>query len=132
MIVWFILMYLIMNVNITSGDEQFNENENENEQYPKQIRHYNVRIDSYTNKPVERGRLDLLGGLLQHNQDDHKRVTLEEFKRILQCPMLEPELNRKGSIIAFIKWPHQLDRDWNLFVHFFKLNVALGVNADAK
>lgn len=92
------------------------------EGYPRCVPQYPVRKDFYSNEPVRRGRLNLIGGIdykrpetqnineeglqinedgLQANEDgpgsqnlNQKRMTLMEFKRALQCVPQEPGLTK--------------------------------------
>ena len=66
--------------------------------YPSTIRHYHIRTDHYSGETVTRKRLELLGGLEKVYQR-HERVTLEDFRKRLQCAPSEPSLNgNRGSI----------------------------------
>lgn len=84
------------------------------EGYPRCIPPYPVRKDFYTNEPVRRGRLDLIGGIddksLEANEDGPeaqisapKRITLSEFKRALQCVPQEPGLTRITDQLSLLK-----------------------------
>ena len=70
--------------------------------YPKHIPIYQIRRDIYTNKEVSRNRLSLLGGLIYADNINRTKVTFEEFKKILQCPLYEPDLiGKRGSLYLY-------------------------------
>ena len=66
--------------------------------------------------PVERGRLEQIGGVsalsLSKNGKwtDKNRVSLQEFRKVLQCPPTEPALHANG-ILSMIKHVQPLRRD---------------------
>lgn len=96
LLVYIIIVFFVRlgtaNVNRTT-DEYFDENL---EDYPSSIPLIHTRKDHYTGEPVSRGRLQLLGGPLNEN---NKKVTYQEFHRILQCPVAEPGLDgNRGSL----------------------------------
>lgn len=67
------------------------------QQYPNAVPVVPIRKDIHTGEPVSRGRLELLGGFATLPED--KRVTLEEFRKALQCAPTEPGLDgNRGSI----------------------------------
>lgn len=111
------------------------------ELFPKYIPNYPIRKDVYTNQPVERGRLELLG----HLYDSKNKVTFDEFRKLLQCPISEPGIyGRRGSLHlsellkptksmleSVCAWAesHELDCEtWHLcykqLLHFKNLNAA--------
>ena len=84
--------------NITSIYED-NAHEFDAYDYPKRILTYHVRRDHYTNEIVTRGRIERIGGL------DHKStpISLNSFKKTLQCPVHEPTLNGRRGIINLLE-----------------------------
>jgi len=91
--------------NISSKNDISSYYHEEYNNYPKHIPIYLIRRDEYTNQIVSRNRLSLLGGLI--NVDDGvssstTKVSLAEFKKILQCPKFEPELlGKRGSLSLY-------------------------------
>lgn len=69
--------------------------------YPNYVPLVPVRHDSHSGEFVSRGRLELLGGLDPLHEDD--RVSLDEFRRILQCAPSEPGLDGNRGSVGFIK-----------------------------
>ena len=90
MMLYFYIILLFFVHYAISNEEQYFPHE-ENYDFPKHIPVYEIRRDIYTKTPVQRGRLDLLGGLNRNNVINEK-VTFAEFKKTLQCSTHEPEL----------------------------------------
>ena len=71
-------------------------------QYPSTIKSIRVRKDLQTGKPVERGRLEVIGGISPFTLKEGKkwsnrnRVSYQQFRNILQCAPMEPNLNSNG------------------------------------
>ena len=70
--------------------------------YPLHIPSFRLRKDAYSGEQVSRGRISLLVGLLMHSPpksyDAFKRkVTFEEFNKLLQCAPVHPILHNKLS-----------------------------------
>ena len=70
-----------------------------NDIYPSSIVSFRVRRDFYTSEPVTRGRLQRLANLTTplEGYDSLPKVSLEEFKRLLQCSPRQPALHDKLS-----------------------------------
>jgi len=69
--------------------------------YPRTVPKFDVRIDPITKEPVSRGRWELI---------KDKRVTVAEFKNILQCDAMEPALDEYyGSLSLMLLFPPSKD-----------------------
>ena len=64
--------------------------------YPNTIPVFSVRADIATNESVSRGRMLLLNGA--------HRYPLIEYKKILQCPLHQPDLYAKGGALTLKKF----------------------------
>ena len=64
--------------------------------YPESIPIFSVRTDITTNESVSRGRMHLLHGNHQY--------PLIEYKRILQCPLHQPDLYAQGGALSLMKF----------------------------
>ena len=76
-----------------------------NDYYPDNILQYHVRKDLYSHNPVTRGRLELIGGLLDDPTlyNENNRVSLETFKKTLQCAPNEPDITHYRGNLNVIK-----------------------------
>jgi hypothetical protein len=90
----------------------------EDETFPKNVPRYTARRDHYSNQPLSRGRIELLGGLtgdFKYRLNKEKgsvgaRVHLNDFKKLLQCAHHEPDLDgNRGSISMMKLLPPSLD-----------------------
>ena len=80
----------------------------EDETFPKHVPRYTARKDHYSNQPLSRGRIELLGGLTgdfkyRSNAGKRVRVHLNDFKKILQCSPHEPDLDGNRGSISMMK-----------------------------
>ena len=80
-------------------------NDEENE-YPVFIPKTSVRKDVFTNETVQRGRLELIGGVTKFMRDSGElfdrsfpKVSYEEFSRALQCNPIELDLDWKRGTL---------------------------------
>jgi hypothetical protein len=64
--------------------------------YPESIPIFSVRTDITTNESVSRLRMHLLHG--------NHRYPLIEYKRILQCPLHQPDLYAQGGALSLMKF----------------------------
>ena len=64
--------------------------------YPETIPNFSIRVDITTNKSVSRGRMILMSGT--------NRYPLVEYKKILQCPLHQPDLYNKGGALSLKKF----------------------------
>ena len=64
--------------------------------YPATIPTFSIRLDITTNESVSRGRTPLLNGAHRH--------PLIEYKKILQCPLHQPDLYAKGGALTLKKF----------------------------
>ena len=64
--------------------------------YPDTIPNFSLRVDITSNKSVSRGRMILLNG--------GKQYPLVEYKKILQCPLHQPDLHNKGGALSLKKF----------------------------
>ena len=79
--------------------------------FPRNVPKYLARKDHYTNHPLSRGRIELLGGLTDNFKyrsnavegNKGTRVHLTEFKKILQCAVHEPDLDGNRGSISMMK-----------------------------
>lgn len=70
-------------------------------EFPNIIHSFHPRIDHFTGGNIERGRLQLLSG--PNFNDEYKKVTYDEFVRILQCSKSEPGINGMRGSMNLIK-----------------------------
>lgn len=64
--------------------------------YPETIRNFSARVDITTNKSVSRGRMILMSV--------GNRYPLIEYKKMLQCPLHQPDLYNKGGALSLKKF----------------------------
>ena len=85
----------------TKGDEYL-EDEGSSI-YPKSIPIFKVRKDTYSNKPVSRGKITGIMNVLDlKNSDSKKLLSLQQFRRALQCAPTEPDLDILG-VMSLLK-----------------------------
>ena len=65
-------------------------------EYPTHISPVDHRVDIYTNSNVKRG---LIFDLYSSN----KTVTKQDFDRLLQCPMAQPDIDGKNGCFSLLK-----------------------------
>lgn len=73
------------------------------DEFPSMIHHFHHRRDIYTNELVKRGKLNELGGPLGGQSNGDRKVSYEDFKRILQCPKTEPGIEGSRGSISLLK-----------------------------
>lgn len=78
--------------------------------YPTTVPPVKVRVDSESGKTVERGKLELLGGVTSFTATASgswdvysKKVPFTEFRRVLQCSPDEPDLDGSRGIISLMR-----------------------------
>jgi hypothetical protein len=88
----------------------FHHHHHHSNQYPSSIKTTKVRKDPHTGKPVERGRLEHLGGISSytlkegHNKWTHRnRFSYQQFRRSLQCSPIEPNLDSPNGIMSLMR-----------------------------
>lgn len=75
--------------------------------YPQSIKKVSTRRDVWTNEPVSRGKLELLGGVSREftfrTKPKPHRVHVEDLKKILQCAPREPTLDGSRGSVGLLK-----------------------------
>jgi hypothetical protein len=66
--------------------------------YPTAIYAFKPRVDPHSRQPVERGRLEVLGGI--HAQ---RKVSLQDFRQLLQCAPSEPGIEGSRAPLSFLR-----------------------------